>query len=318
MEGNAEKRNGMARKLCDVLKLGEYYSIKDLAQIIGNDPRGMQGGVIPKDDAQLLLVTLLDPKYPDEVLNDTLHWYGQENLKHAERHIIDGTRDSFIFIRDKSPKPFVYYGRAAMNRILMKGRGTPSEVIFNLFEYSKMLGEEVTEESYYETAIINKVIEKRAVEKTETQRLTLVRTEQGNYRKAALALWDNKCAVTGVDEPGWLIASHIKPWRESTNEERVNPLNSLILTPNYDKLFDRGIISFSPDNGKIILPRIHTHEMWRNLERMHIDDEVHLSHIPNGIEQFLDYHNKRVFGYQINDGIGDDQFLAELVAKAMA
>lgn len=318
MTGNAEKRNGMAKKLCDVLKIGEYYSIKDLALLIGNDPRGMQGGVIPKDDAQLLLVTLLDPKYPDEVLNDTLHWYGQENLKHAERHIIDGTRDSFIFIRDKSPKPFVYYGRAAMNRILMKGRGTPSEVIFNLFEYSKLLGEEAAEESYYENAILNKVIEKRAVEKTETQRLTLVRTEQGNYRKAALALWDNKCAVTGVDEPGWLIASHIKPWRESTNEERVNPLNSLILTPNYDKLFDRGIISFSPDSGKIILPRIHTHEMWRNLERMHIDDEVHLSHIPNGTEQFLDYHNKRVFGYQVNDGIGDDQFLAELVAKAMA
>lgn len=318
MTGNAEKRNGMAKKLCDVLKIGEYYSIKDLALLIGNDPRGMQGGVIPKDDAQLLLVTLLDPKYPDEVLNDTLHWYGQENLKHAERHIIDGTRDSFIFIRDKSPKPFVYYGRAAMNRILMKGRGTPSEVIFNLFEYSKLLGEEAAEESYYGNAIINRAIEKRAVEKTETQRLTLVRTEQGNYRKAALALWDNKCAVTGVDEPGWLIASHIKPWRESTNEERVNPLNSLILTPNYDKLFDRGIISFSPDNGKIILPRIHTHEMWRNLERMHIDDEVHLSHIPEGTDKFLDYHNKRVFGYQVNDGIGDDQFLAELVAKAMA
>lgn len=318
MLGNAETRDGMARKLCSVLKIGNSYSIKDLALLIGNDSRGMQGGVIPKDDAQLLLVTLLDPKYPDEVINDTLHWYGQENLKHAERHIVNGTRDSFIFIRDKSPKPFVYYGRAAMNRILMQGRGTPSEVIFNLFEYSKMIEAEEDEKSYSENAIVNKIIEKRAVDKTETQRLTLVRTEQGNYRKAALALWDNKCAVTGVDEPGWLIASHIKPWRESTNEERINPLNSLILTPNYDKLFDRGIISFSPDNGKIILPRIHTHEMWRNLERMHIDDEVHLSHIPDGTDKFLDYHNKRVFGYQVNDGIGDDQFLAELVAKAMA
>ena len=318
MTGNAETKNGMARKLCNVLKIGNSYTIKDLALLIGNDPRGMQGGVIPKDDAQLLLVTLLDPKYPDEVLNDTLHWYGQENLKHAERHIVNGTRDSFIFIRDKSPKPFVYYGRAAMNRILMQGRGTPSEVIFNLFEYSKMIEAEKDEQSFAEQTIINKALDQRTVDKTETQRLTLVRTEQGNYRKAALALWDNKCAVTGVDEPGWLIASHIKPWRESTNEERVNPLNSLILTPNYDKLFDRGIISFSPNNGKIILPSIHTHEMWRNLERMHIDDEVHLSHIPDGTEKFLDYHNKRVFGYQINDGIGNDQFLAELVAKAMA
>lgn len=316
MMGNAEKRNGMARKLCNVLTIGDMYTIKELALLIGNDPRGMQGGVIPKDDAQLLLVTLLDPKYPDEILNDTLHWYGQENLKHAERHIIDGTRDSFIFIRDKSPKPFVYYGRAEMNRILMKGRGTPSEVIFNLFEYSEKYGEEATEIPVDEKPSI--YTEKIIVAKTETQRLTMVRTEQGNYRKAALELWDNKCAVTGVDEPGWLIASHIKPWRESSNEERVNPLNSLILTPNYDKLFDRGIISFSPENGKIILPRIHTHEMWRNLERMHIDDDVHLSHIPDGTDKFLDYHNKRVFGYQVNDGIGDDQFLAELVAKAMA
>lgn len=318
MTGNAETRNGMARKLCSVLKIGNSYSTNDLASLIGNDPRGMEGGVIPKDDAQLLLVSLLDPKYPDEILNDTLHWYGQEKRKFAERHIIDGTRDSFIFIRDQKPNLYVYYGRAAMNRILIKGVGTPSEVIFNLFEYTKMIEAEADEQSYVENALINKVIEKRAVEKTETQRLTLVRTEQGNYRKAALALWDNKCAVTGVDEPGWLIASHIKPWRESTNEERVNPLNSLILTPNYDKLFDRGIISFSPDNGKIILPTIHTHEMWRNLERMHIDDEVHLSHIPDGTEKFLDYHNKRVFGYQVNDGIGNDQFLAELVAKAMA
>ncbi len=200
----------------------------------------------------------------------------------------------------------------------MKGRGTPSEVIFNLFEYSKIAGEEASEGALLSNAVSNGVVEKRAVERTEVKRLTLVRTEQGNYRKAALELWDNKCAVTGVDEPGWLIASHIKPWRESSNEERVNPLNSLILTPNYDKLFDRGIISFSPENGKIILPRIHTHEMWRNLERMHIDDDVHLSYVPDGTDKFLDYHNKRVFGYQVNDGIGDDQFLAELVAKAMA
>lgn len=318
MNGNAENRNGMARKLRDVLKIGNYYTIKDLALLIGNDPRGMQGGVIPKDDAQLLLVTLLDPKYPDEVINDTLHWYGQENQKYAERHIIDGTRDSFIFIRDKSPKPFVYYGRAAMNRILVKGRGTPSEVIFDLPEYSCKFGEEVAynQEQYLPNA--DPSLKHKIVEKTEVQRLTTVRTEQSNYRKAALALWDNKCAVTGVDNPGWLIASHIKPWKESTNEERVNPLNSLILTPNYDKLFDRGIISFSPDNGKIILPKIHTHEMWRNLERMHIDDEVHLSHIPDGTEKFLHYHNERVFGYEVNDGIDDNQFLAELVARAMA
>ena len=312
MVGNAEKQDGMARKLCGCLRIGTRYSIKDLAFIIGNDPRGMQGGVIPKGDAQLLLVTLLDPKYPDEIINDTLHWYGQQNKKYAERHIIDGTRDSFIFIRNKSPEPFQYYGRAVMNRIRMNGRGTPSEVIFNLVEYV------VKNKSEDEITLPEPPDPIQQITKTETKRLTTVRTEQGNYRKAALALWDNKCAVTGVDEPEWLIASHIKPWRESNNNERCDPKNSLILTPNYDKLFDRGVISFSPSNGKIILPKIHTHEMWRNLERLHIDDEVQLSHIPDGTEVFLDYHNMRVFGYQVNDGKSDEMLLEELVARAMA
>lgn len=312
MEGNAELRDGMSRKLLNTLKIGERYLTSDLAALIGNDPRGMQGGVIPKGDAQLLLVSLLDPQYPDELINDTLHWYGQTRMKHAEEHIIHGTRDSFIFIRNKSPEPYVYYGRAAMNRILFRAPGTPSEVIFNLVEYAGAAGINVPSE------VDQPGIMLPHVGKTDTQRLVTVRTEQGNYRKAALTLWDNKCAVTGVDEPGWLIASHIKPWRESNNEERVNPLNSLILTPNYAKLFDRGVISFSPSNGKIMLPAVHTHEMFKNLERMHIDDEVHLNHVPEGTEQFLDFHNKRVFGYNVNDGIGNDQFLAELVARAMA
>ncbi len=322
MQYNAELRDGMSRKLYNSLKVGEQYTTKDLANLIGNNPRGMQGGVIPKGDAQLLLITLLDPKYPDEIINDTLHWYGQEKQKYAERHLIEGTRDSFVFIREKSPQPFVYYGRASMNRILMKGRGTPSEVILNLFEYSK---DKQIDEIVYQDPVKNlhnlddtyKAVP-RNISNTEVQKLIKVRTEQGNYRRDALRLWNGKCAVTGVDEPGWLIASHIKPWRESSNDERCNPYNSLILTPNYDKLFDRGVISFSPDNGKIILPRIHTHEMWKNLERMHIDDDVHLSHIPKGTEQFLDYHNKRVFGYEVNDGKNNEQFLSELVAKAMA
>jgi len=101
MIGNAEKRDGMARKLRNVLKIGYLYSIKDLAGLIGNDPRGMQGGVIPKDDAQLLLVTLLDPKYPDEIINDTLHWYGQES---QERWINFLYHHSFSFVNKQMVK----------------------------------------------------------------------------------------------------------------------------------------------------------------------------------------------------------------------
>lgn len=316
MIGNAETRDGMARKLVGTLVVGDSYTTTQIAAMIGN--RSMQGGVIPKDDAQIFLVTLLDLKYPDEIINDTLHWYGQKTMKHAEQHLMAGTRDSFVFIRDKAPQPFKYYGRAILNRMLWKAPGTPSEVILEMPEYAAHSGIIQTYSDCVSDQDILYSPVSRNVEKTEIQRLSTVRTEQSRYRKAALALWNNRCAVTGVDETNWLIASHIKPWRESDNSERIDPRNSLILTPNYDKLFDRGVISFSPNDGRIMLPKIHTHEMWKNLERMHIDDEVRLSCVPDGTDRFLHYHNTRKFGYTINDGKSNEELIEELVVRAMA
>ena len=52
--------------------------------------------------------------------------------------------------------------------------------------------------------------------------------------------------------PAMLVASHIKPWRSSTNMERLDPNNGLLLLANLDKAFDRGFISFE-DNGQIII-----------------------------------------------------------------
>jgi hypothetical protein len=39
-----------------------------------------------------------------------------------------------------------------------------------------------------------------------------------------------QCRITGVDNPVHLVASHCKPWRDSTNEERLNGENGLLLT----------------------------------------------------------------------------------------
>ena len=267
MIGNAETRDGMARKLVDTLVVGDLYTTTQIAAMIGN--KSMQGGVIPKDDAQILLVTLLDLKYPDEIINDTLHWYGQKTMKHAEQHLMAGTRDSFVFIRDKAPQPFKYYGRAVLNRMLWKAPGTPSEVILEMPEYAACNG---IVQTYSDCVADQDVLYSpipRNVEKTEIQRLSTIRTEQGRYRKAALALWNNRCAVTGVDETNWLIASHIKPWRESDNSERIDPRNSLILTPNYDKLFDRGVISFSPSDGNNVAKDTYSRNVEESRKNAH-------------------------------------------------
>lgn len=57
-----------------------------------------------------------------------------------------------------------------------------------------------------------------------------------------------------------LIASHIKPWSESVDHEKIDIANGLCLSPNYDGLFEDGVISFN-DDGSIIICSLSKHEM---------------------------------------------------------
>ena len=52
-----------------------------------------------------------------------------------------------------------------------------------------------------------------------------------------------------------LVASHIKPWSSSSNVERLDPFNGLILTPNLDRAFDRGFITFDEDGAILVSPQ---------------------------------------------------------------
>lgn len=87
---------------------------------------------------------------------------------------------------------------------------------------------------------------------TERKGLVTSRVGQGAYRKSILHRWEYKCAVTGFEKIDILIASHIVPWAESTNDERLDIHNGILLSPNYDALFDRHLITFE-NSGKIIL-----------------------------------------------------------------
>ena len=78
------------------------------------------------------------------------------------------------------------------------------------------------------------------------------RVGQGWYRKALLERWNFRCAVTQCDVTDVLIASHIVPWKDSTNEERLDIDNGILLSPNFDALFDRHLITFD-DNGRILV-----------------------------------------------------------------
>lgn len=87
---------------------------------------------------------------------------------------------------------------------------------------------------------------------TEREGLVTSRVGQGAYRKRIIHRWEYKCAVTGFDKLDILIASHILPWAESDDNQRLDVHNGILLSPTYDALFDRHLITFE-DKGKIVL-----------------------------------------------------------------
>jgi hypothetical protein len=126
-----------------------------------------------------------------------------------------------------------------------------------------------------------------------TTRETIVqaRRGQGLFRDRVATI-EKRCRVTGVENPVHLIASHCKPWRDATNEERLDGENGLLLTPSIDHLFDRGFIGFEDGGRLIVSPVAHR----PSLLRMGIDaaGAVNVGSFTSGQKRFLDFHRTSV------------------------
>jgi hypothetical protein len=99
---------------------------------------------------------------------------------------------------------------------------------------------------------------------TERKGLITSRVGQGAYRKRIIHRWEYKCAVTNFDKLDVLIASHIVPWANSNDDERLDVDNGLLLSPTFDALFDKHFISFE-NNGKIILSKSIELEAYKKI-----------------------------------------------------
>ncbi len=73
------------------------------------------------------------------------------------------------------------------------------------------------------------------------------RVNQSFFRKAVLTSYGGACCITGLSTSALLIASHIKPWNESNENEKTNPHNGICLNALHDKAFDRGFLTITPD-----------------------------------------------------------------------
>lgn len=91
---------------------------------------------------------------------------------------------------------------------------------------------------------------------TETERnyLRSSRVGQGQFRKDLISKYGGRCPITGIEHDQLLVASHIKPWKVCTNTERLDSSNGVLLSALVDRLFDKGLISFSEDGTVIVSP----------------------------------------------------------------
>lgn len=128
----------------------------------------------------------------------------------------------------------------------------------------------------------------------ETIRNAIIKARlgQSKFRKDLLKSNKKNCPFTNIFLEELLLAGHIKPWSESSHSERININNGILLTPTFDKLFDKFLISFDKA-GKVVFSSKIEKKNWQNLFPKF--DEIQNIHIDINKENkyYLDYHRKK-------------------------
>ena len=126
----------------------------------------------------------------------------------------------------------------------------------------------------------------------EKEKLIKARIGQGEYRNKLLEECPY-CPFTMVNDERLLIASHIKPWAKSDDKEKIDSKNGFMFTPTYDKLFDRGFISFEDNKTLIVSPWLSPMNQKRlgiyngmRLEKLNLDERR---------KKYLKYHRENIF-----------------------
>jgi hypothetical protein len=90
---------------------------------------------------------------------------------------------------------------------------------------------------------------------TEAERLVVQRIGQDIFRAALMDYW-GRCPITGITDPALLRASHIVPWAECDDAQRLDVHNGLLLSALWDAAFDAGLVSFADDGSVLASPNL--------------------------------------------------------------
>jgi putative restriction endonuclease len=132
---------------------------------------------------------------------------------------------------------------------------------------------------------------------TESTATVKVRRGQQFFRQSVLASYGVRCCISGITVPRLLIASHIKPWRHSSDSERVNPRNGLCLSSLHDAAFDSFLITLDEDLKVVLSRRLKKYFPHPALEQCFVPFEGRPIHVPNKLAgpdpDFLSFHRQK-------------------------
>jgi len=138
----------------------------------------------------------------------------------------------------------------------------------------------------------NKILSNTKIPERKKTTLIQARIGQGQYRLDVIEQCPY-CPFTMVNDERLLIASHIKPWNKSDDKEKVDPKNGFMFTPTFDKLFDRGFITFDDNKKLIVSPWLSP----MNQKRLGIYTGKNIGMLPLDEKRikYLKYHREYVF-----------------------
>ncbi|MFC3716514.1 HNH endonuclease [Luteimonas soli] len=141
-----------------------------------------------------------------------------------------------------------------------------------------------------DSAAIDSLLGNGSIPRTERIQLIKARIGQGLFRSRVASI-ERYCRITGIADSRFLTASHIKPWSRSSNAERLDGNNGLLLTPNIDRLFDKGYITFEDDGRVRVGP-------WLPVDVLHawdLNNLVSPKPLTQQQRRYMAYHRLVVF-----------------------
>ncbi len=149
-----------------------------------------------------------------------------------------------------------------------------------------------TAEDAGDRAYMEMIENDRQIPETEKTAIIKSRIGQGAFRESLIKKYNGRCVITGINHLELLVASHIKPWAASSNQERLSVDNGLLLSATYDKLFDQGLITFDQHGGILLSSRIST----ENIKLLGLSQGIRFNlQMNKSMEEYLSYHRDVVF-----------------------